>query len=69
MVTIIIRSFTYDVESHNILSRGKTIRVENLTPQLTGEEFIEQRRCIEDNLFDIFSKYNNSNSYLGAAAV
>ncbi|MBS6822708.1 MULTISPECIES: hypothetical protein [Eubacteriales] len=48
------------------------IRIENLTPQLTAEECMEQRRCIEEGLFEVFIKYekhNENDSYLGAAAV
>ena len=48
------------------------IRIENLSPQLTAEECMEQRRCIEEGLFEIFIKYEKqqeNNSYLEAAAV
>lgn len=48
------------------------IRIENLSPQLTAEECMEQRRCIEEGLFEIFIKYEKqqeNDSYLRAAAV
>ena len=37
------------------------IRIENLTPQLTAEECMEQRRCIEEGLFEVFIKYEKYN--------
>ena len=72
VITIIIRPFTYDSDAHIVSGRKGTITIENLSPQLSDEERIEQRRCIEEGLFEVFIKYTNqheSNSYLGAAAV
>ena len=72
MISIIIRPFTYDSDAHIVSGRKGTITIENLSPQLSDEERIEQRRCIEEGLFEVFIKYTNqheSNSYLGAAAV
>ncbi len=37
------------------------IRIENLTPQLTAEECMEQRRCIEEGLFEIFYQNTRNN--------
>ena len=72
VVTIIVRPFTYDSEAYNVLGRKGNIRIENLSPQLSREEHLEQRKCIEEGLFEIFIKYTNlqeNHSYLGAAAV
>ena len=69
MIVIIVRPFTYDSDAHG---RKAMIRIENLSPQLTAEECMEQRRCIEEGLFEIFIKYEKqqeNDSYLGAAAV
>lgn len=56
-VTIIVRPFTYDSEAYNIPGRKGTIRIENLSPRLSREERFEQRKCIEEGLFNIFIKY------------
>lgn len=72
VVTIIVRPFTYDSEAYNVLGRKGNIRIENLSPQLSCEERLQQRKCIEEGLFEIFIKYTNlqeNHSYLGAAAV
>ena len=72
MISIIIRPFTYDSDAHIVSGRKGTITIENLSPQLSDEERIEQQRCIEEGLFEVFIKYTNqheSNSYLGVAAV
>ena len=72
VIVIIVRPFTYDSDAHIISGRKNMIRIENLTPQLTAEECMEQRRCIEEGLFEVFIKYekhNENDSYLGAAAV
>ncbi|MBU5627231.1 hypothetical protein KQI82_09960 [Oscillibacter sp. MSJ-2] len=69
---MITRPFTYNSDAHIVSGRKNTITIENLTPQLSDEERFEQRRCIEEGLFEVFIKYTNqheSNSYLGAAAV
>ena len=72
VIAIITRPFTYNSDAHIVSGRKNTITIENLTPQLSNEERFEQRRCIEEGLFEVFIKYTNqheSNSYLGAAAV
>ncbi|WP_241426686.1 hypothetical protein [Dysosmobacter acutus] len=72
VISIITRPFTYNSDAHIVSGRKNTITIENLTPQLSDEERFEQRRCIEEGLFEVFIKYTNqheSNSYLGAAAV
>ena len=52
VITIIIRPFTYDSDAHIVSGRKSTITIENLSPQLSDEERIEQRRCIEEGLFE-----------------
>lgn len=54
------RPFTYDSDIHSVSGRTGNIRIENLSPRLSDEERVEQRRCIEEGLFEIFSKYANS---------
>lgn len=72
MIVIIVRPFTYDSDAHIVSGRKAMIQIENLSPQLTAEECMEQRRCIEEGLFEIFIKYEKqqeNDSYLGVAAV
>ena len=72
VIAIITRPFTYHRDAHIVSGRKNTITIENLTPQLSDEERFEQRRCIEEGLFEVFIKYTNqqeNHSYLGAAAV
>ena len=61
VIVIIVRPFTYDSDAHIISGRKNMIRIENLTPQLTTEECMEQRRCIEEGLFEVFIKYEKHN--------
>lgn len=73
MIAIIIRPFHYESNIQILHGRKNKIRIENLTPILTDEERLEQQKCIEVGLFDIFIKYTEPsekiNSYCGAAAV
>jgi len=72
VIVIIVRPFTYDSNTHIVPGRKAMIRVENLSPQLTAEEYMKQRRCIEESLFEIFIKYEKqqeNDHYLVAAAV
>ena len=71
MIVIIVRPFTYDSNTHIVSGRKAMIRVENLSPQLTAEEYIKQRRCIEEGLFEIFIKYEKQENdrYFRAAAI
>ena len=57
VVSIIVRPFAYDSETHNVPGRKGNIRIENLSPQLSREERLEQYKCIEEGLFTIFIKY------------
>lgn len=61
VIVIIVRPFAYDSDAHIISGRKNMIRIENLTPQLTAEECMEQRRCIEEGLFEVFIKYEKHN--------
>ncbi|MEG1878101.1 MAG: hypothetical protein RR211_00575 [Pseudoflavonifractor sp.] len=73
MIAIIIRPFTYESDIQISSGRNNPIKIENLTPVLTEEERIEQRRCIESGLFEVFIKYAENpekiNGYCGTAAV
>lgn len=60
MIVIIVRPFTYDSDAHIVSGRKAMIRIENLSPQLTAEECMEQRRCIEEGLFEILSNTKNN---------
>ena len=57
MTAIIIRPFAYDSEAHSVSSKSGVITIENLSPQLSDGERDEQKKCIEEGLFDIFIKY------------
>lgn len=54
---IVIRPFTYDSDTHTVSGRRNDIRIENLSPILSDVERVEQRKCVEEGLFDIFIKY------------
>ena len=72
VTAILIRPFTYDSEVHTVSGRKGRITIENLTPQLSDGECLEQRRWIEEGLYEVFVKYENrceKNSGFGAAAV
>lgn len=73
MIAIIIRPFHYESDIQTLHGRKNKIQIENLTPILTDEERLEQQKCIEVGLFDIFIQYTEPsekiNSYCGAAAV
>ncbi len=56
-IAILIGPFTYDRETHVVSGRKGNIEVENLSPQLSEEERLEQRKCIEAGLFEVFIKY------------
>ena len=59
MIPIIFRNLSYNIENEIITVRDRLVTVENLTPILTDEEILEQRQAIENDLFDIFEKYQN----------
>ena len=59
VIAIIVRPFTYNSNTHIVSGRKSTITIENLSPQFSDEERIEQRRCIEEGLFEVFIKYTN----------
>ena len=56
-IAILIGPFTYDRETHIVSGRKGNIEVENLSPQLSEEERLEQRKCIEAGLFEVFIQY------------
>jgi len=59
VIPIIFRNLSYNIENEIITVRDRLVTVENLTPILTDEEILEQRQAIENDLFDIFEKYQN----------
>lgn len=73
MFSILFRQLTYTAEKHTATIRDQTITIENMIPQLTEQERLEQYQEIESGLFEIFIKYeknqNKSDSYLRVAAV
>lgn len=73
VIVIIVRPFTYESKLQLISGKRCEIRIENLFPVLTEEERVEQLRCIEEGLFDIYIKYSEHrgkmNDRCGAAVV
>lgn len=53
---------TYSVETHERLSEGQLMVVENRTPARTREEAEKIKKAVEDQLFDIFCKYLSERS-------
>ena len=56
-MAILVRPLTYDREVYDVPGRKGNIRMENLSPQLSREERLEQCKRIEEGLFEIFIKY------------
>lgn len=59
VVLIVIRPLTYDSDVHTVSGRRNDIRIENLSPILSDEERVKQRKCVEEGLFEIFIKYTD----------
>ncbi len=59
VVIIVIRPLTYDSDVHTVSGRRNDIRIENLSPILSDEERVKQRKCVEEGLFEIFIKYTD----------
>lgn len=53
------QAVTYERETKAVAFQGKIIVLENLTPILSPEEKKKRKREIENNLYDIFSKYGD----------
>lgn len=72
VIYIIVRPLAYTSDVHIVAGRKGPVTIENLSPILSDEEKVEQRRCIEEGLFNIFIKYtyqHKNNSQLRAPAV
>ena len=53
------QAVTYERETKSVAFQGKIIVLESLTPVLSPEEKKKRKREIENNLYDIFSKYGD----------
>ena len=47
----------YSTETHELGYRNRTILIENITPVYRWEEREAVKKAIEEQLYDIFSKY------------
>ena len=54
-----VQAVTYQSDKQSVNFQGKLIVLENLTPVLSPEEKKKRKREIENNLYDIFSKYGD----------
>ena len=54
-----VQAVTYQSDTESVYFHGKLIGLEKLTPVLSPEEKKKRKREIENNLYDIFSKYGD----------
>ena len=54
-----VQAVTYQSDKQSVYFQAKLIVLENLTPILSPEEKKKRKREIENNLYDIFSKYGD----------
>lgn len=54
-----VQAVTYQSDKQSVYFQGKLIVLENLMPVLSPEEKKKRKREIENNLYDIFSKYGD----------
>ena len=54
-----VQAVTYQSDKQSVYFQGKLIVLENLTPALSPEEKKKRKREIENNPYDIFSKYGD----------
>ena len=54
-----VQTVTYQSDKQSVYFQGNLIVLENLTPVLSPEEKKKRKREIENNLYDIFSKYGD----------
>lgn len=54
-----VQAVTYQSDKQSVYFQGKLIVLENLTPIFSPEEKKKRKREIENNLYDIFSKYGD----------
>ena len=59
-----VQAVTYQSDKQSVYFQGKLIVLENLTPVLSPEEKKKRKREIENNLYDIFSKYGGQVSLI-----
>lgn len=50
-------SYPYRSEIHIVSGKSGEITIENLSPQLSDEEYLAKRRSLEEELFDTFIQY------------
>lgn len=53
---------TYLTETHEKCVRGRTMTVVNLTPALSECDKRAAKKVIEQQLYDVFSKYTQTNA-------
>ena len=54
-----VQAVTYQSDKQSVYFQGKLIVLENLPPVLSPEEKKKRKRELENNLYDIFSKYGD----------
>ena len=54
-----VQAVTYQSDKQSVYFQGKLIVLENLMPVLSPEEKKKRKREIENNPYDIFSKYGD----------
>ena len=54
-----VQAVTYQSDKQSVYFQGKLIVLANLTPVLSPEEKKKRKREIENNPYDIFSKYGD----------
>ena len=54
-----VQAVTYQSDKQSVYFQGKLIVLENLTLVLSPEEKKKRKREIENNPYDIFSKYGD----------
>ena len=54
-----VQAVTYQSDKQSVYFQGKLIALVNLTPVLSPEEKKKRKREIENNPYDIFSKYGD----------
>ena len=59
-----VQAVTYQSDKQSVYFQGKLIVLENLTPVLSPEEKKKRKREIENNPYDIFSKYGDEVSLI-----
>lgn len=50
----------YECEVQTVSGRKGSIQIENRSPVLTDQEQSDRRRCMEEELFVVFSRYERT---------